>query len=324
MVDWFRVFIGTAAAINTVANVSTSRDIHSSVNMQKDAQRIAMYRNMYKDVIFSSKRTAERLKPLINDRPLLVFVVSSLLRLRFVEMGLSSEAFSEYQEKEYLANTEDLIHDINNASLTLLSPQQHDDAKRIISIVLNDGDFENFIIELKRIEDIRKISEEIKILEEQKKAVNVEEKKSKLASNKNIYWLVLIIGLVFLCGIPLTSYFSAIIFSDLKNSNISNFFSLITCVTPFIGIVLIGFGAYNILNKSQAIKKIDEKISSLRDRYNMITRQMANKEIIDALRSKFGNLSYDQAMQINKDNDDFVSQKISEDEFERYFKISSV
>lgn len=323
MVDWFRVFIGTATAINTVANVSASKDIHSSVNMQKDAQKIAMYRNMYKDVIFSSKRTAERLKPLINDRPLLVFVVSSLLRLRFVEMGLSSEVFSEYQEKEYLADTEDLIHDLNNDSLTLLSTQQHDDAKRIISIVLNDGDFENYIIELKRIEDLRNISEEIKALEEERKIVTSEEKKNKLGSNKNIYWIIFVIGLVFLCGIPLTSYFSLIIFSNLKNSNISNFFQVITCITPFIGIILVGIGAFNILNKSQAIKKINEKISSKRNQYTMIARQMVTKETLDAYISKFGNLSYSQAMEIDRNNDNFISQKISEDEFERYFKISA-
>ena len=323
MVDWFRVFIGTAAAINTVANVSTSRDIHSSVNMQKDAQRVAMYRNMYKDVIFSSKRTAERLKPLINDRPLLVFVVSSLLRLRFVEMGLSSEAFSDYHEKEYLADTEDLIHDLNNNSLNLLSTQQHEDAKKIISIVLNDGEFENFIIELKRVEEIKIVKEKIQHLEEERKGVLANEKKNKLGSTKRIYWIVTIIGLIFLCGIFAASYISSILFANMENSSISSFFTVITCTMPFVGMFLIAIGVFNILGKSQAVKIIDEEISRNRNQYNLIVRQMVTKETMDAYITKFGNISYSQAMQIDKENDEFISNKISEDEFERYFKISA-
>ena len=323
MVDWFRVFIGTATAINTVANVSASKDIHSSVSMQQNAERIAMYRNMYKDLIFSTKRTADRLKPQINDRPFLVYVVSSLLKLRFTEMGLSSEVFPDYREKEYLADTEDLIYELNTKSSKLLNESQHDDAKRVISIILNDGDFENFLVELKRIKDLNEIQTEIKSLEEQRQSIIAHEKKGKEGSKKNIFWIVSAIGLFLTCGVPTLGYLSSMLFSSTNNQNLNAISNSLMCITPFIGIIFLGVGGYNVFSSSPEVKKFNQAISEKKNRYQFIYRQMVQKETMDAYKSKFGNISYETAMAVNYENDSFVSQKISEEEFERYFKISS-
>jgi hypothetical protein len=318
MVDWFRIFIGTETANNSVLNISLSKDMNDRFSMQKETVNTDMYRDVFKEVVFYTNKTAEKLEQVINDKPILANVVSILLKFRFLEMGLTTKEFPEYYDKEYFTKTKDLLDMIESQSKTRLSGKDEGDANRIVDIVLTDGAMREFIEGLKILKDLREVDLEIKKLQDQRDELMKRGKGFGQGKNKLVIWILIILYFAFIC----VMVFPGLIFQDLPDNPL--FGISYTFCGPAIGIIPLAFVAYKLLGKSKEGNKQNDIIDKKRTEYSSIQKRSYSKEKMDKLMSLFGQMTYESALLKKQRNDEFVREFISENEFEQYFKLPSV
>ena len=316
MVDWFRVFIGTATANNTVANISLRKDLHDNFFIQKETVNTDMYRGLYKEVVFYTYKSAEKLVEVINDKPLLAYLVSVLLKLRFLEMGLTTKEFQDYNEKEYFAKTKDLLDKIESRSKTRLSEKDEGDTNRIIDIVLTDGAMREYIEGLKVNKDLHNVDLEINKLQNQRDELMKRGKGFVQGKNKLVIWILITLYFAFIC----VMVFPGLIFQDLPENPI--FGISYTVCGPAIGIIPLAFVAYKLLGRSKEGNKQNDIIDKKRIEYNSIQKRSYSKEKTDKFKSLFGQMTYEEALVKKQKNDEFVRAYISEEELEQYFNVS--
>jgi seryl-tRNA synthetase len=77
-----------------------------------------------------------------------------------------------------------------------------------------------------------------------------------------------------------------------------------------------------MFQKSSARKEIDSKIDALKKQFQAIKKNLATDEDLQKFVAEFGNLTHAEAVQLNLENDAFISRLTTEEEFEQYFKIT--
>jgi hypothetical protein len=279
MSKWDWVSLGLQAA--TFTQAMQAQNHLASLNDRSEMENVRKsLLELFRNYIFEISRDIKSIGEKITDYPQQAYIVSSILESRLKRSGLTAEFFPDFQDKEYVLETEKRISSVLK------------ETKKVLS----DKEIEESALAVDYITEMPVLQEAITTRIAQAKIKSSDEEWEGLKKEKSRRQLFILFGILCFSMICVLIIFGLIV-------NIGKFLDIIISVLGFGsffgGIVLIVLGLMSNPRYKELKKERDELIST-----------QASNEIWQQITSLFGNLTLDKYKEIYHERISFLNPLI--------------
>ena len=307
---WFEV-LSLGLDVLTWSEINRTRNHVRSLEESKMAQMVQeeVYK-VLRNIVFASLKSAEAMQDFIESEPLKVYVGSKLLKWRLDDIGIKTELFSQFEDKEWVHKTLGTIKNLIDTSSRRLSGDQTRDGEECIQIILEMPELNEAIdTELKNEEIRKKRIQAEKILEELHR-IDEEYEPLKKARDRRQFtgFLVAGIGSFVVCVGGYCMSMGVLSSSNNQVINLSVFM-----FTILSGIVLVG-GLIYAFRSSKKFSEIANKRSTLQMSYGITPP-------LQSLPEKYKNLSLGELLELRETRQNFIQSILGDSDTDYNYEM---
>lgn len=227
----------------------------------------------------------------LNENPQLVYITCKIIDWKFHNLGVSPEAFPEFQDKEYCRNVQLQLHQtIENAEL-LLSPAKLQVAKDCVSAIVQMPLLEQTI-------EICYVKEKLETMQHEWETLK------KVQNNRSLR------GNTFGCGGFLLAIIYMMILPRMifvnDNFDLGSILLYIILVPVFLSVIGIVIGLV-VMNRG---KKDSQTLRSLKQEISVLKDKLSNSTRLQEAERTFGKMTPEEYTSLKKQRENFIEETL--------------